>query len=103
MQALILTIFGLLLNIAYRCSGQELIANPDFEEPFDGDDWYCLGCTLTSDTSDAHQGTTSGRVTGRYRHVLPANECPRKQKDNDCSLSSKQCLLLVSNVTLLCR
>ena len=46
--------------------GQELISNPDFEEPFDGDDWYCLGCELTSDTSDAHRGSTSGRVTNRY-------------------------------------
>ena len=62
-------ICGVLLIAVRLSSGQELIANPDFEEPFDGDDWYCVGCTLTSDTSDAHQGTTSGRVTGRYMIV----------------------------------
>lgn len=45
--------------------GQELIANPDFEEAFDGDDWYCTSCTLTQDGFDSYTGSYSGRVTQR--------------------------------------
>lgn len=37
-----------------------------FEQELDGSDWYCHGnCEVNQDT-DAHTGTYSGRVTGRY-------------------------------------
>ena len=63
----ILALSALVLTHLQFTHGQELIANPDFEQPFDGDDWYCFGsCTLTQTDSDAYSGTYSGQVTGRY-------------------------------------
>ena len=52
------------------CFGQELISNPDFEDPLEGDDWVCTGCTLTQDDTDPYQGTYAGMVTERCAYAL---------------------------------
>ena len=47
------------------CLGQELFRNPDFEEPFDGqNNWWCNSCQLDK-SSDSFQGSQSGRVSNR--------------------------------------
>ena len=58
---------GLLLCVVALTSScdVEYLANGDFEEPFDGDDWSCVQCTLEQDSSDANTGSYSGRVTDR--------------------------------------
>ena len=44
---------------------EELLRNPDFEEPFDND-WVCIGdCTLERTNEDAYTGSWSARVTNR--------------------------------------
>lgn len=49
------------------CCDVEYIANGDFEEAFDGDDWSCVQCDLEQISSDSFTGNYSGRVTNRYR------------------------------------
>lgn len=45
-------------------SSQELFQNPDFEDPFGQDNWWCLACQLEHST-DAYTGQFSGQVTNR--------------------------------------
>lgn len=54
----------LILSLLAAASGQELFQNPDFEEAFGQDNWYCNGCTLEHST-DANTGQYSGQITDR--------------------------------------
>ena len=43
----------------------ELLNNPDFEEPFGSDNWVPIGCDLTQTDEDSYRGQYSGLVENR--------------------------------------
>ena len=59
-------IFLFLPYLFLSCLGQneELLQNPDFEEPFEGN-WFCSGCLLEQTDEDSYTGDYSGKVTDR--------------------------------------
>lgn len=46
-------------------SQENLLKNPDFEDPIGSDDWFCNGPCQLFRVTDAHNGTYSGQITGR--------------------------------------
>ena len=58
--------------VNYGLCQEEIIKNPDFEEPFD-DDWFCSGsCILERTDDDSYSGQYSGKVTARLVTILYA-------------------------------
>lgn len=58
---IILLIAGFLQTLAQ----EELLNNPDFEDPFGEDNWVPIGCDLTQTDEDAYTGQYSGKVENR--------------------------------------
>ena len=61
----IMLALAVLVWLASTAMCQNLLNNPNFEEAFGENNWYCVGgCTLEQAT-DAQGGQYSGKVTGR--------------------------------------
>ena len=53
------------LVVSHIKAQDNILKNPDFEEPIGADDWFCNGACILDRSTDAHQGSYSGRVTER--------------------------------------
>ena len=67
-RAMFLTLLSMLFVLNVGCLSQELLKNPDFEQPFGEDDWYSYCGSFEQDT-DAYTGTYSGKLSQRYAHL----------------------------------
>ena len=55
------------LFLGVTLAQEELLNNPDFEEPFGEDNWIGLNCDLIQTDEDAFTGQYSGRVENRSK------------------------------------
>ena len=62
--------FVFLVVLQITLAQEELFKNPDFEDPFGEDDWFCNNACTIEQSTDAYSGQYSGRVFGRYISLL---------------------------------
>ena len=64
MRALLFPLIFPLVFVHRIYCQEELLQNPDFEEEFGEDNWFCYSCRMEHST-DAFTGRHSAAVTGR--------------------------------------
>ena len=60
--AIFLTLLASLPVVSPYAYEDEILLNPDFEKPFEGEDWQGNGCDIAQDM-DAYSGVYSCKVT----------------------------------------
>ena len=60
-----LLFFCILFILSNGSERQNLLKNPDFEDPFGNNNWSCSGSCTIERSDDSYSGNYSGKIAGR--------------------------------------